>query len=237
VLALDLVPGELEQPGDRVAVGTVPRRADRERPGGVRGDELDLDPLRGLGGTCGVVLAGFEDLVERLAADVDNRRCVVLASGDPCFFGIGPRLVERLGRQRVEIVPQVSSVALAFARLGLAWQDATVLSAHGRPLQDLLGPAMRADKLAILTDDQNTPAAIAEALLASGLAEMGLEVAPVETNIVVFRVRDAVALCAALERAGVLMGPLDATSVRAVTHLDVDRAGVERALGAVRAAV
>jgi threonine aldolase len=74
-------------------------------------------------------------------------------------------------------------------------------------------------------------------VLAGGLAEMGLDVAPVETNIVVFRVGDAPALCAALERAGVLMGPLDATTVRAVTHLDVDRAGVERALGAVRDAV
>ncbi|MGH2945687.1 MAG: threonine aldolase family protein [Solirubrobacteraceae bacterium] len=74
-------------------------------------------------------------------------------------------------------------------------------------------------------------------LLASGLAELGLDVAPVETNIVVFRVPDAVGLCAALERADVLMGPLDAGTVRAVTHLDVDRAGVERALAAVRAAV
>jgi threonine aldolase len=77
-------------------------------------------------------------------------------------------------------------------------------------------------------------------VLASGLAEVpAVELDPgsVETNIVVFRVPDAVALCERLERAGVLMGPIDGTTVRAVTHLDVDRAGVETAVAAVRAAL
>jgi threonine aldolase len=77
-------------------------------------------------------------------------------------------------------------------------------------------------------------------LLAEGLAELpGVELDPtvVETNIVVFRVRDAGGLCAALERAGVRMGPIDGRTVRAVTHLDVDRAGVEAAVEAVRAAL
>jgi precorrin-6Y C5,15-methyltransferase (decarboxylating) len=118
-----------------------------------------------------VITNNLDEVVERLAAEVDRRRCVVLASGDPCFFGIGPRLVERLGPERVEIVPQVSSVALAFARLGLAWQDATVLSAHGRELENVLGPAARAGKVAILTDDRYTAAAIAEALLAGGMPD------------------------------------------------------------------
>ena len=48
VLALDVVAGELEQPGDGVAVGAVPRGGDGDRPGRVRRDELDLDALRGL---------------------------------------------------------------------------------------------------------------------------------------------------------------------------------------------
>jgi threonine aldolase len=69
--------------------------------------------------------------------------------------------------------------------------------------------------------------------LAGGLARLeGVTVDPaaVETNIVVFSVADAPAFCAALERAGVLMGSLDATTVRAVTHLDVSAEGVERAV-------
>ena len=75
------------------------------------------------------------------------------------------------------------------------------------------------------------------ARLAAGLAELELvELDPstVETNIVVFGVPDAPAFCAAMEREGVRVGPLDARRVRAVTHLDVDDAGIERALEAAR---
>jgi threonine aldolase len=76
--------------------------------------------------------------------------------------------------------------------------------------------------------------------LAAGLAALdGVELDPdqVETNIVVFGVADAARLCAALEPRGVRMGALDGTTVRAVTHLDVDRAGVEAAVAAVRDAL
>jgi threonine aldolase len=76
--------------------------------------------------------------------------------------------------------------------------------------------------------------------LAEGLAELpGIDVDPaeVETNIVVFQVPDAETICAALERAGVKMLALDGTRVRAVTHLDVDRADVDAAIVAARAAM
>jgi threonine aldolase len=74
--------------------------------------------------------------------------------------------------------------------------------------------------------------------LAEGLAELRdvyVDPAEVETNIVVFSVPDAPAFCAALQREGVLMGPLGPNTVRAVTHLDVSREGVERAVRAARA--
>jgi precorrin-6Y C5,15-methyltransferase (decarboxylating) len=104
----------------------------------------------------------------RIQQVCDTRRVVVLASGDPCFFGIGPLLAERFGRERVEIVPRPSSVSLAFARLGVSWQDARVVSAHGRPLAHAVAAAHGATKLAVLTDDVNTPSAVARALLAAG---------------------------------------------------------------------
>jgi threonine aldolase len=74
-------------------------------------------------------------------------------------------------------------------------------------------------------------------LLADGLAQLpgiGLDPDRVQTNIVIFGAPDPVAFCAALEEEGVLMVPLDAHRVRAVTHLDVDRAGVEHAVAAAR---
>jgi threonine aldolase len=76
--------------------------------------------------------------------------------------------------------------------------------------------------------------------LAEGLARLpGAELDPatVETNILVFAVPDAPAFCAALDRAGVMVIPLDARRVRAVTHLDVDDAGIDAALDAAAAAL
>jgi threonine aldolase len=74
-------------------------------------------------------------------------------------------------------------------------------------------------------------------VIASGLAELegvDLDPADVESNIVVFGVADAAEFCAALEREGVKMSSIGPQRVRAVTHLDVDRSGIERAIAAVR---
>jgi threonine aldolase len=78
------------------------------------------------------------------------------------------------------------------------------------------------------------------ALLARGLAEIpGVTLDPdaVETNIVIFEVDDPEGVCAALERAGVRMGVVGLRQIRAVTHLDVDADGVQRAVEAVRNAL
>ena len=70
VLALDVVPGELEQPGDGVAVGAVAGGGDDDRARRVRGDHLDLDVLAPFGLAAAVAASGPEDLRERLAVPV-----------------------------------------------------------------------------------------------------------------------------------------------------------------------
>ena len=75
-------------------------------------------------------LAQVPDWID--AALAQGRRVVVLATGDPLFHGIGGYLNARLPAERLEILPNVSTVQLACARLGLAWQDLRVVSVHGR---------------------------------------------------------------------------------------------------------
>ncbi|PWI19215.1 bifunctional cobalt-precorrin-7 (C(5))-methyltransferase/cobalt-precorrin-6B (C(15))-methyltransferase [Streptomyces sp. Act143] len=91
---------------------------------------------------------------------------VVLASGDPGFFGIVRALAERFGADRLEVRPGVSSVAAAFARLGLTWDDAVVVSAHGRELRTAVNVCRARPKVAVLTGPGSGPAELGAALRA-----------------------------------------------------------------------
>ncbi|MGH9047217.1 MAG: precorrin-6y C5,15-methyltransferase (decarboxylating) subunit CbiE, partial [Acidimicrobiales bacterium] len=94
----------------------------------------------------------------------------VLASGDPGFFGIVRTLLGHLDRHQLRVFPAPSSVASAFARLGLPWDDAVVVSAHGRPLEDAVRVARTAPKVAVLTSPESTPERLGKALVAAGCA-------------------------------------------------------------------
>ncbi|MCD9879021.1 precorrin-6y C5,15-methyltransferase (decarboxylating) subunit CbiE [Streptomyces guryensis] len=93
-----------------------------------------------------------------------DRRVVVLASGDPGFFGIVRALAERFGAGRLDVRPGVSSVATAFARLGLTWDDAVVVSAHGRDPRTAVNVCRAHPKVAVLTGPGAGPAELGAAL-------------------------------------------------------------------------
>ena len=94
--------------------------------------------------------------------DGHNGPAVVLASGDPGFFGIVRALRER--RLDIVVLPAVSSVALAFARAGLAWDDAMVVSAHGRDLGPAVNTCRAHPKVAVLTAPGAGPSELGAAL-------------------------------------------------------------------------
>jgi precorrin-6Y C5,15-methyltransferase (decarboxylating) len=100
-------------------------------------------------------------------ADEPGEVCV-LASGDPGFFGIVRPLAVRFRPSLLDVHPAPSSVALAFARLGVNWDDAVVVSAHGRPLPDAAEVACRHPKVAVLVSPDSPPEALAGELLRLG---------------------------------------------------------------------
>jgi len=142
--------------GGRVPPGTEPLL---ERARVVAGGRAVLEQLAP--GKEHVVLG--KDLDATLRALVERTGVVVLASGDPGFFGI----VRALSVLTDDLVvhPAPSSVAVAFARLGVAWDDALVVSAHGRDPRAAINTALRHPKVAILTQPGNTEL-IVEALAA-----------------------------------------------------------------------
>src|SRR5262249_59018288 len=87
---------------------------------------------------------------------------VLLASGAPGFFGIVRAL--RAAGIEPEVVPAPSSVAIAFARLGLPWDDALVVSAHGRALRPAVNACRAHPKVAVLTGPGAGPAELGAAL-------------------------------------------------------------------------
>jgi precorrin-6Y C5,15-methyltransferase (decarboxylating) len=116
-------------------------------PAGVRTVALRDDPAAAL----------------RAVAD-EPGEVVVLASGDPGFFGV-VRAVRRAVQPRpVEVLPGLTSIALAFGRAGLEWDDAVVVSAHGRDPRAALAVARSQPKVAVLTDERCGPAQLGAAL-------------------------------------------------------------------------
>lgn len=106
------------------------------------------------------------ELVERLKSAA-NRRVVVLALGDPLFFGTAQYLIDRVGKDRFRIVPHVSSMQLAFARVKESWDDALLLNLAQSDWSRAIERVRVAQKVGLFTTEQWTPARIAEALIKS----------------------------------------------------------------------
>jgi precorrin-6Y C5,15-methyltransferase (decarboxylating) len=128
--------------------------------------------------------AGLADLLDRYA-DVP---AVALASGDPLLSGVGTTLVELLGADAVDVVPAVSSVALARARLGWAAESSEVLTLVGRDEALVVRQLAPGRRLLVLSSDETTPERVARLLAAHGYAESRMTVlgdlgSPEETRV------------------------------------------------------
>lgn len=116
--------------------------------------------------------------LEELAAflrKIRGQPAVVLVSGDPGFYSLLPWLKRRFSREEIRVIPGISSVQMAFARLGATWERAAFLSLHGRDVA-LLGPFLPAlrqgeAKLVLLTGGRNSPGAVGRYLAEHGLGD------------------------------------------------------------------
>ena len=119
-------------------------------------------------GVEGVPTVELGPLGPALEALATARRPVVVASGDPGFFGMVRVLAERFGAAALDVRPGVSSVASAFARTGIPWDDAVVVSAHGaeggRSLRRAVNVCRARRKVAVLTGPGAGPAELGAAL-------------------------------------------------------------------------
>ena len=135
----------------------------------VFGGERLLDMFPATQGQRIIIKNNLAEIIEVIKANLGEKQIVILASGDPNFYGIAKYLISKLGKDIFEIIPNVSSMQLAFARLKESWDDATFASVHSRAIEEIVEIVRSSHKIGIFTDDEHTPAAVARVLLAHGV--------------------------------------------------------------------
>ena len=118
-----------------------------------------------------IVLGEFRPAIQEIRRRLPtDETIVVLVTGDPLFFGLGRLLLMEFPPEHLTFHPHLSSIQLAFNRIKEPWQDARIISIHGRSFDQLI-PALQQGlpKIAILTEDARTPSAIVRLLLSLDL--------------------------------------------------------------------
>src|SRR5205085_5199889 len=94
---------------------------------------------------------------------------VIVASGDPLFYGVARYLCDRLGKDRFEVLPHVSSMQLAFARVKESWEEAYLTNLANHPLPEVLDRIRTAETVGLFTSEEDDPPSVARQLRARGL--------------------------------------------------------------------
>ncbi len=120
-----------------------------------------------------VLSNNYKLLVTRIVSLSKKKKVVVLVSGDPGFFSYSKLIVDKLGVEKCEVIPGISSVQMAFAKIGRTWNDACFMSLHGRSgkLAAVVKKITDNEKVAVLTDNSNNVKLIAKKLLETGVKE------------------------------------------------------------------
>lgn len=133
------------------------------------GGERVLANFKDLGKEMFVVRSNLRETVDFIRARFQECVVAVLASGDPAFYGVLEYLKRNFAKEDLMVLPGLSSIQLACARLCISWHDASFFSVHGREFDGLADLVKARDKVIVLTDPVKTPAVIARALMDMGV--------------------------------------------------------------------
>jgi len=137
---------------------------------------LDLFP--GHGAARIVMGTPLEDCMAGIKKAADSgKKVVILADGDPLFFGIGKRIVKVFGKKRVLIHPNITTLQAAASRAAIAWEEIRTVSLHGRnDMFPLLRALMFYDRVGLYTDKDSDPAKTADRLYKIGVDTFSMTV-------------------------------------------------------------
>jgi precorrin-6B C5,15-methyltransferase / cobalt-precorrin-6B C5,C15-methyltransferase len=112
-----------------------------------------------------IVVGGDLDELQNTLSSYVDQQLVLLAGGDPLFYGIARFLAEKFGKDRFEVIPHVSSMQLAFARVKESWDDAYLSNLATQPLDRVVDNIRTAERVGLFTTESISPSVVASALL------------------------------------------------------------------------
>jgi precorrin-6Y C5,15-methyltransferase (decarboxylating) len=135
----------------------------------ILGPPSALEPLREAPGRKVVLEAEMPGALAQVREALRARSPVLVCGGDPLFYGVARYLCDRLGKESFTVVPHVSSMQLAFARVKESWEEAYLTNLAGRPIEAVVDRIRTAEKAGLFPSDDHTPARLARALLDRGI--------------------------------------------------------------------
>ncbi|MCR9118600.1 MAG: precorrin-6y C5,15-methyltransferase (decarboxylating) subunit CbiE [bacterium] len=128
------------------------------------GSPTTLEALTSTSAEKVIVGGDLDKIVAQLKAE-PTKRTIVLASGDPLFYGTARFLCDRIGKEHFEVLPHVSSMQLAFARVKESWDEAYLTNLATQSLTKVVDKIRTAEKVGLFTTEEISPAAVAQSLL------------------------------------------------------------------------
>lgn len=111
----------------------------------------------------------FNEAILYIKKNLAKKKIAVLVSGDPGLYSFLEQVKKNLKKECYEVIPGISCLQAAFAKIGESWNDAKIISLHGRSLALLAKQVKAAPKVFLLTDSGFAPDEIASYLLARGV--------------------------------------------------------------------
>ena len=130
-----------------------------------------LGYFKGYSGSTAAIEGSLDRIIEQIDLESSRgKKVVVLADGDPLFFGIGKKLLEVLDPKRIEIIPNITTLQAAASRAKIPWNQVEIVSLHGR---NDVWPLLRAlafrDIVGVYTGNARGPGFIASLMKSRGI--------------------------------------------------------------------
>lgn len=111
----------------------------------------------------------YDEVIDYIRGNIDKKKIAVLVSGDPGLYSFLGKIKKNLKKEYYEVIPGISAMQLAFARIGETWHDARIISLHGRGIGNLKKEVKDSCRVFLFTDREFPPDRIARYLLKNGI--------------------------------------------------------------------